>query len=247
MSGGDEAQAWPWERMARSNAGSHDLLADLLEPRPGERWVDLGTGSGGVALRLARRGADVVGVDTSSEAIERARSTATAEGVEARFEVGDAAALPYPDGSFDGVASAFGVMFGSHASVAAEIARVCAPGGRLGLALMPPGTRSAELWTLLRRFGVGGDDHPADFARGVDALLGDSFALETRTLETELHDHGSPEDSWAELSRSFGPLRQLSQELDEEGVDELRREFLAVGERFAGKQPSYVLVLGRRR
>jgi SAM-dependent methyltransferase len=241
------AQSWPWERMARSNAPSHDVLVEALDPMPKERWIDVGTGSGGVALRAARRGAEVVGVDISSEAIERARAAAAEEGLGARFEVGDAAALAFPDSSFDVVASAFGVMFGEHARMASELARVCRPAGRLGLTLMPPTSRAAEMWTLLRRFGVGNGDHPGAFAERVDELLGESFAFESRHIETEQDDEHSPEEAWKHLSESFGPLRKLLARVDEATAVELRREFLALGERFAGTPCSYVLVLGRRR
>lgn len=239
-------QTWPWERMARSNAPSHEVLVEALRPSPGERWIDVGTGSGGVALRAARRGADVVGVDISPEAIEQARSAASAERLGARFEVGDAAALPFPDHSFDVVASAFGVMFGEHARTAFELARVCRPGGRLGLTLMPPGSRAAETWTLLRRFGSVGGDHPAAFAERVHDLLGEWFELESRRIETEPDDE-PPDEAWKHFSESFGPLRELLARVGDAEAAELRRDFVALGERFAGRRRSYVLVLGRRR
>ncbi|MBD0329884.1 MAG: class I SAM-dependent methyltransferase [Thermoleophilia bacterium] len=181
------------------------------------------------------------------QAIERARETAADEGVDVRFEVADAAALRFGDGEFDGVVSAFGVMFGPHERIARQLARVCRPGGRLGLTLMPPGSRAAELWSLLGAFGAEVVEHPARFAERVDALLGGAFELEIRRVESALEEQHSPEESWEMLRRSLGPLRRLLERLDEPKTEELRREFVAVGHRFADEPRSYVLVLGRRR
>jgi SAM-dependent methyltransferase len=241
-------QAWPWERMARSNAPSHELLVELLDPGPGERFLDVATGSGGVALRAARRGADVLGIDLASDAVEQAHAATASEGLRARFDVADMLALPYEDASFDIVASAFGVNFApDHDRAAGEVARVCRPGGRLGLTLMPRDSRAGELWTLLRRLGAGGGDHPAAFADRVDELLGESFELERRLLEGEADELAAPGQAWQVLSESFDPLRELLERLDESAAAELRAEFLALRERFEGKPRTYVLVLGRRR
>jgi ubiquinone/menaquinone biosynthesis C-methylase UbiE len=116
------------------------LLVELLAPQAGERLLDFGTGSGGLAGRAADRGAECVGVDVAPDAIEEAR--VTDPGV--RFLVADAADLPFDDASFV-VASAFGVNFASdHATAAAELARVCRSGGRIGLTVMPQLARRYE-------------------------------------------------------------------------------------------------------
>ena len=113
------AAQWPWERLAESNAPSHDALVELLAPKPGERFLDVGTGSGGVALRAARAGASVVGVDVAEAALEQARRSAADESLDAEFVVADAQALPFEDASFDVVGSAFGVNFArDHAAAA---------------------------------------------------------------------------------------------------------------------------------
>jgi SAM-dependent methyltransferase len=235
------AQTWPWERMARSNADSHETLVAALAPAAGERWLDVGTGSGGLALIAARAGARVTGIDVAAEAIEEARKHEEAE-----FLVADAQALPFPDASFDVVASAFGVNFAhDHAVAAAELARVCRLGGRLGLALLPADSRAGELWTLIRRYGAEGD-HPGSFAGRVDELLGEWFDLETRLVDT-VPEEWSPEEAWGYLRESFGPLRELLTRLDQANADTLREDFLAIRRRFDGRPKTYVLVLGRRR
>jgi ubiquinone/menaquinone biosynthesis C-methylase UbiE len=129
----------PFERVSDSISSMHDHLVDRLAPSPGDRWLDLATGTGAVALRAARAGAEVTGLDLAPALIETARSRAAEEGLPVRFEVGDAERLPYGDGSFDVVSSAVGVMFApDHGAVAAELARVCRPGARLGLACWRP-------------------------------------------------------------------------------------------------------------
>jgi SAM-dependent methyltransferase len=106
----------PFERVSDSISSMHDHLVDRLAPSPGDRWLDL-----------------------APALIETARSRAAEEGLPVRFEVGDAERLPYGDGSFDVVSSAVGVMFApDHGAVAAELARVCRPGARLGLACWRP-------------------------------------------------------------------------------------------------------------
>ena len=80
----------------------------------------------------------MTGVDLSPVMIDTARRLAGEQGVGIRFEVGDAASLPYEDASFDVVASALGVFAPDHAAAARELARVCRPGGRLGLAAWQP-------------------------------------------------------------------------------------------------------------
>src|SRR5205085_19053 len=117
--------------VAERLAPFHEQLVTRLEPRAGERWLDVATGTAAVAIRAARAGAEVVGVDTPA-LLEQAR--ANAGGLPIRWDEGDAQDLPYEDASFDVVASCFGVIFApDDEAVARELARVCRRGGRLGL------------------------------------------------------------------------------------------------------------------
>ena len=113
---------------------SSELLIEALDVHAGERVLDVATGSGNAALAAARRGCSVVGLDYVPALLERARLRAEAEGVTADFIEGDAEALPFDDGSFDVVTSVFGAMFApDQEQTASELARVCRPGGRIGL------------------------------------------------------------------------------------------------------------------
>ena len=243
------ATPWPWERLAESNAPSHDALVDLLAPKRGERFLDVGTGSGGVALRAARAGASVVGVDVAQAAVEQARRAAAAESLDAEFVVADAQALPFADDSFDVVASAFGVNFArDHAVAARELARVCGRGGRLGLTLMPSGSRAAALWDVIRDYGADGV-HPGAWGneRRVRELLGDAFELDVRVHESPPEPERSPEEVWEFMRTQFGPIRALVRSLPPDDVAALRTRVLDLRERFAGRSLSHLVVLGTRR
>src|SRR5947209_7288127 len=109
-----QGQVWgsaPWERIAPLLAPVHEHLARALDPRPGVRWLDVATGTGALALRAARAGADVTGVDLAPKLIETARRLAADKGLTISFAVGDAEALPVEEASFAVVSSAMGLIF----------------------------------------------------------------------------------------------------------------------------------------
>ena len=181
------AAAWgaaPFERVAETAAEVHDDIGASLAPTPGERWLDIATGTGAVASRAARAGAHVIGVDIAPALIDTARQLAAAEGLSVQFEVGDAERLEYRDASFDVVASAQGTMFApDHEAVARELARVCRPGGRLGLTCWRPGGAIEKFFSLLAAFQPPpppGAGRPLDWGRAahVRELLGEAFELE---------------------------------------------------------------------
>ena len=124
-------------------SGDYGHFATYLEPgaleflsrikiEPGARVLDVACGAGQTAIPMARAGAKVTGIDIAANLIEQARARAQAENLDARFEEGDAEMLPYPDGSFDIVVSLIGAMFAPRPElVAAELKRVCRPGGKI--------------------------------------------------------------------------------------------------------------------
>jgi SAM-dependent methyltransferase len=124
-------------------SGDYGHFATYLEPgaldflsrikiEPGARILDVASGAGQTAIPMSRLGAKVTGVDIATNLIEQARERAQAEGLDARFEEGDAEMLPFADGSFDIVISLIGAMFAPRPElVAAELRRVCRPGGKI--------------------------------------------------------------------------------------------------------------------
>jgi ubiquinone/menaquinone biosynthesis C-methylase UbiE len=116
-----------------------ELLCEAIDVRSTERVLDVAAGNGNATLAAARRFASVTSTDYVPALLERGRGRAIAEGLDVTFETADAEALPYPDASFDVILSTFGVMFApDHDKSAAEMMRVCRPGGRIGLASWTP-------------------------------------------------------------------------------------------------------------
>ena len=99
----------------------------------------MAAGNGNATLAAARRGCLVTSTDYVAMLLERGQDRARAEHLEVTFQVADAEALPFADGSFAAVLSTFGVMFApDQDKAAAELARVCRRGGRIGLANWTP-------------------------------------------------------------------------------------------------------------
>jgi SAM-dependent methyltransferase len=121
-----------YELTAEQLAPAAQVVVERAAPQPGERVVDVGTGTGNAALLAAERGARVIGVDPAARLLEVARERAAASGLSAEFAEGEAARLPLADGEADLVLSVFGVVFAPDPDAAArELVRVAAPGGRI--------------------------------------------------------------------------------------------------------------------
>jgi SAM-dependent methyltransferase len=126
--------------IARSYETGAAEFIQRLALAPGNRVLDVACGTGNLAVPAARTGAEVTGVDIAINLLEQARARTAAERLVARFDEGDAEKLPYPDASFDTIISMFGVMFAPRPDLAAaELLRVCRPGGRIALANWTPG------------------------------------------------------------------------------------------------------------
>jgi SAM-dependent methyltransferase len=167
-----------YDYFSRFMASSAAQLLDRLTLSPGATLLDVACGSGQLALVSAERGLKVTGVDIATNLILAARGRAAAAGLDVRFDEGDVEELPYPDANFDVVASLYGAMFAPRPErVAAELLRVCRPGGLVSMAnwtkegfvgamfktfarfLMPPDMPSPLLWgdegVVRERFGAG--------------------------------------------------------------------------------------------
>ena len=124
-----------------------ETLCEALDLRAGERVLDVAAGNGNATLAAARRGCDVVSTDYVGALLDRGRARASAEGLAVLFKEADAENLPYADASFDVVLSTFGVMFTPDQQRAAdELARVCRPDGKIGLANWTPSGYIGELF-----------------------------------------------------------------------------------------------------
>ena len=242
-----------YDRLATVLDPIHDELVERLEPHAGERWLDLGTATGAIALRAARGGADVVALDPSEPMVEKAREDAQAAGLAIRFDVGDVEYLPYDDAEFDVVSSNFGLIFAAdHANVAGELTRVARHGARLGFTAWKPNPKLSELY---RRFTEeplegreatewGREDH-------VEDMLGEDFELEFSD-GTLWIDAASGEELWQLFSSSAPPVTALLDKLEPDKAEAFHQAFVELYETYGegGRVHAprrYLLTLGTRR
>jgi len=179
--------AWssaPYEQVSEQHLSAIEALLDRLALRPGQQLLDVATGTGELARPAAARGLQVTGVDFAERLIATARKRVAGQQLEIRFDVADSEQLPYGDAAYDVVTSTFGVMFApDHKAVAAELARVAKPGGRLGITAWTPDGAVAAMFAVMRPYmppppqGAG-----SPFAWGdpqhVQEPLSDAFELE---------------------------------------------------------------------
>ena len=129
-----------------------ELLAEACDLRCDDQVLDVAAGNGNATLAAARRGCRVTSTDYVAGLLEHGAERARAEGLQVSFQVADAEALPFADASFHKVLSTFGVMFApDHARAAAEMVRVCKPGGRIGLANWTPDSLVGRMFKVLGR------------------------------------------------------------------------------------------------
>jgi SAM-dependent methyltransferase len=115
--------------------------------------LDVGCGTGVVALTAARTGARTTGADLSPVLLDRARENAALANLDIDFHEADVEALPFADGEFDAVISQFGHMFGPRADVTlSEMLRVLKPGSTIAFSTWPPELYTGRMFTLLGKY-----------------------------------------------------------------------------------------------
>jgi len=241
-----------YERIAERFAPIHDRLIAALGVKAGDRIVDVATGTGEVALRAARLGADVTGLDVAPALLKQARAKAEHDGLEIDWVEGNAERLPFEDGTFDVVCSNFGVIFAPDVEAAArELGRVCVHGGRLGLTTWKPNEGLHRIYATLE------EDRGPDPAEEwgledrVRELLGADFDLTIEEAVWAL-EGDSPEDVWELMTAAAPPCKALVERLEPARLAEFRSAML---EHWAGferdgriaEPQGYLVVLGRRR
>src|SRR5262245_62041810 len=139
--------------IARATVIVGELLCESVDLRPGQKVLDVATGSGNTALAAARRGCETTGVDWAPILLERGRERAAAERLGVAFIEGDTENLPLPGESFDAVLSTFGAMYSpDQERTALELLRVCRAGGKIGLANFTPESFLAEFSRRIQRY-----------------------------------------------------------------------------------------------
>lgn len=121
--------------------------------KSGQTLLDVGCGTGVVAITAALKGAKVTGLDLTPELLAQAKASAPIANVNVDWKEGDAESLPFGDASFDVVLSQFGHMFAPRPDVAIrEMLRVLKPGGRIAFATWPPDTFVGRAFMLSGKY-----------------------------------------------------------------------------------------------
>ena len=227
-----------YDRISQTIADSIEHCVLRLAPRPGERVLDVATGTGWTARRVAAQGATVVGVDLGAALVAAAKVAAAKAGDDIDFRIGDAEKLPFEDRSFDAVISTCGVMFvRDPKAAAAELARVCRKGGRLGLTTWPADGTIAGLFKVMKPYmpEPPSSPPPSPFEWGsretVRQLLGSAFDLRFETGTTVLREP-SGLAVWELFVAGYGPTKSLAASLAPERREHLKRDFIAYHDHF---------------
>jgi len=210
-----------------------ETLCEAVDLRAGSRVLDVACGSGTAALAAARRACDVTGIDYVPALLERGRERAAAERLTVDFLEGDAEALPFADASFDVVLSTFGVMFApDQGQAAAELLRVCRPGGTIGLANWTPEGMNGKMFALNARYlpPPPGMSPPGRWGTedGIRDLLGHGVDdLRFERPKFVFRDR-SPRH-WLEFFRTnFGPVKGVFDTIDAAGQEAYAADLLAL-------------------
>jgi SAM-dependent methyltransferase len=210
-----------------------ERLVDAADLRAGTTVLDVATGSGNAALAAARCGCEVTGVDYVPELLERGRVRAAAEGLQVEFVEGDAESLPFPEASFDAVLSCLGVMFTpDQERAAAELLRVCRPGGTIALANWTPSSFVGAMFRTVARHvpppagvkppGLWGTEER------LGELLGDAVSQLTATRRVFVFRFRSPDDFARFFRAKYGPVHKAFEALDEAGRKQLHDDLTAL-------------------
>jgi SAM-dependent methyltransferase len=247
-----------YEKVSRGIADSIEHAVLRLSPQPGERILDLATGTGLASRLVAGRGAKVVGVDLGEDLIRAAKEHAQAEGLDIEYRIGDAESLPFADGEFDAVVSTCGIMFASRPEAgASELARVTRKGGRIALTTWLPDSNVFEMFKVMKPYMAPPPDPapPSPFEWGregrVRELLGTAFDLKFER-GTTFYRELSGEAAWETFSTGYGPTKTLAGSLDESRRADLRRDFIAFHDGYRTElgicvPREYLLTVGIRR
>ena len=194
-------------------------LCEALDLRAGSSVLDVAAGNGNASLAAARRWCDVTSTDYVPSLLESGKARARAEGHAIRFQEADAENLPFPDASFDVVMSTFGVMFTPNQEKAAsELARVCRPGGRIGLANWTPESFIGQVFKTIGHYIPPAPGMKSPALWGTQARLEELFGISARDIRATASQFTFRYESpahWIEVFRTYyGPMSKTFAALD---------------------------------
>ena len=208
-------------------------LCEALDLRAGQKVLDVAAGNGNATLAAARRFCEVTSTDYVPALLESGRARAEAEDQEIVFKEADAENLPFPDASFDAVISTFGVMFtADQDKAAAELLRVCKPGGRIGLANWTPESFVGQMFRTIAKYIPSAPGLKPPALWGTRSRLEELFGTSARTIGSKSRffnfRYRSPEH-FVEVFRSYyGPMNKTYAALDAAKQAALTSDLLAL-------------------
>ena len=221
-------------------SGDFDKIAQIIEPsavefierlalKPGTRVLDVACGSGNLSIPAARAGAIVTGIDIAPNLLETARERALAEGLDIKFDEGDAEQLPYADASFDVVVTMFGAMFAPQPDrTTAELLRVCRPGGRIAMANWTATGFIGQMFKTTAAH-VPPPNFPSPLLWGNSATVRERLQKDVAEIKLTPHLTSfrlpmSPEQTVDYFRAWYGPTLRAFAALDKDGQSALHRD-----------------------
>jgi len=212
-------------------------LCEALDVHAGQRVLDVAGGNGNVALAAARRFCKVVSTDYVQQLLDQSQVRARAEGLVIDYQQADAEALPFDDASFDHAVSTFGVMFTPDQDrAAAELLRVCRPGGKIGLANWTPDGFIGQLFKIIGRYAPPPAGVASPAVWGTQDFLQRQFGAHSQAIATTERQFSFRYQSpahWIDVfSTYYGPMLKAFQSQDTAQRASLRDDILHLIERF---------------
>jgi SAM-dependent methyltransferase len=252
--------AGDFARVGRSLQVVSENLAEAADVIPGEDALDVACGSGNTAIAAARRFATTTGLDYVPALLDHGRERAKAELVEVDWVEGDAQDLPFPDASFDLVMSTFGVMFApDQRRAAAELLRVCRPGGRIAMANWTPDGMIGEMFMIVTKHAPPPFKLDPPILWGTEDRLRELFGDGISKLKVErrqwMQRFPSPEFGLEYMRTWFGPTKMAFARLEgdeaaqnalAEDLVELARRHNMAGEMAVVAPATYLEVVATR-
>ena len=222
-------------------------LCEALDIRSHHSVLDVAAGNGNASLAAARRWCNVVATDYVPALLERARERADAEGLNIGVLEADAEALPLPNGGFDIVVSTFGVMFTPDQDrAAAEMARVCKRGGKIGLANWTPDGFIGQLFRTIGQHVAPAAGIRSPALWGTRERLTELFEPHAASIDAAERNfvfrYRSPEH-WLEVFRTYyGPLLRTFATLVPTARQALEQDLMSLVARFNRSGDSSMVV-----
>jgi SAM-dependent methyltransferase len=216
--------------IAKSIEQGAEEFVGRLDLKAGMRVLDVACGTGNLAIPAAKTGAEVTGIDIAPNLIEQAQARAASDGVKAVFEVGDAEALPYDDDSFDIVMTMFGAMFAPRPDVtAAELIRVCKPGGLITMANWTPEAFTGQMFKMGAKHVPPPPGMPSPVLWGKEDVVRERLAdgisdLQLTRRKIMFNYPFGPAEVVEHFRLYFGPTQKAFESLDVDGQAALRSD-----------------------